>query len=62
METPEGEDSEQGIENLFEEIMSEIFPDMIKEKDTEAQEVQSPKQDGPKEAHTKTHHNQTTKT
>ena len=28
----EGEESEQGIENLFEEIMTENFPNLVKEK------------------------------
>ena len=30
---PEGEESQQGIENLFEEIMTENFPNPVKEKD-----------------------------
>ena len=33
----EGEDSKQGIKNLFEEIMSENFPNLVKEKDTQIQ-------------------------
>ena len=48
---------EQGIENLFEEIMMENFPNLAKEINLEDQEAQSAKQDEPKEAHTKTHHN-----
>lgn len=32
MEIPGGEDSEQGIENIFEDIMTEIFPNVEKEK------------------------------
>ena len=35
MGTPEGEESEKGIKNLFEEIMTENFPNMMKEKDTQ---------------------------
>ena len=55
---PEGEEEEQKIENLFEKIMKENFPNMAKEIDfQEVQEAQSPKELGPKEAHTKAHHN-----
>ena len=54
---PEGEEKEQIIENLFEQIM-ENFPYLEKEIDfQEVQEAQSPKEVGPKEAHTKAHHN-----
>ena len=54
----EGEEGEQEIENLFEKIMEEMFPNMAKEVDfQEVQEAQSPKEVGPKEAHTKAHHN-----
>ena len=51
------EKKEQGIENLFEKIITENFPNLAKEIDIQVQEVQSPKQDEPKEAHTKTYHN-----
>ena len=55
---PEGEEEEQEIENLFENIMKENFPNLEKEIDfQEVQEAQSPKQVGPKEEHTKSHHN-----
>ena len=37
--------------------MKEYFPNLEKEIDTQVQEAQSPKQVGPKEDHTKTHHN-----
>ena len=40
MGIPEGEESEQGIKNLFEEIMTEIFPKLVKEKDTQVQKAQ----------------------
>ena len=53
---PEGEE-EQGIENLFEKVMMENFPNLIREKVTQIHETQSPKQETPKEAHCKTHHN-----
>ena len=55
---PEGEEEEQKIENLFEQIMKENFPNLAKEIDfQEVQESQSPKQVRPKEIHTKAHHN-----
>ena len=54
---PEGEEREQGIENLFEEIMTENFPNLVKKRDTQVQEAQSSKQDKSKEALTKTLHN-----
>ena len=37
--------------NLFEKIMKENFPNLVKEIDMEVQEAESPKQDGHKEAH-----------
>ena len=55
---PEGEEEEQETENLFEQIMKENFPNLVKEIDfQEIQEAQSPKEVGPKEAHTKAHYN-----
>ena len=55
---PEGEEEDQEIENLFEKIIKENFPNLAKEIDFwEVQEAQSPKEVGPKEAHTKAHHN-----
>ena len=47
----EGEKEEQEIEN----IMKENVPNLAKE--TDFQEAQSPKEVGPKEEHTKKHHN-----
>ena len=53
---PEGEE-EQEIENLFEQIMKEKFPNLAKEiVFQKVQEAQSPKDVGPKEAH-KAHRN-----
>ena len=53
---PEGEEEEQEIENLFEKIMKENFPNL--EKDCmQVQEAQSPKEVGPKEAYIQAHHN-----
>ena len=37
---PEGEEEEQEIENLFEKVMMENFPNLMKEKGTQIQEVQ----------------------
>ena len=54
---PEGEEEEQGIENLFEKVMMENFPNLRREKVTQIQETQSPNQEESKEAHCKTHHN-----
>ena len=54
----EGEEEEQEIENLSENIMKENFPNLVKEIDfQEVQDAQSPKEIGPKEEHTKPHHN-----
>ena len=54
---PEGEKEEQKIENLFEQIL-ENFPNLAKEiVFQEVQEAQSLKEVGPKESHTKAHHN-----
>ena len=41
---PEGKEKEQGIENLFEKVMMENFPNLTREKITQIQETQSPKQ------------------
>ena len=37
---PEGEEKEQEIENIFEKIMKEKFPNLVKEIDIQAQEAQ----------------------
>ena len=57
MGIPGREESEKGIEDLFEEIITKNFPSLVKEEVAQVQEDQSPKQVGPKEACTKTHHN-----
>ena len=54
---PEGEKTEQEIENLFERIMKENFPNLVKLISMQVGSTASPKQDGCKEAHFKTHHN-----
>ena len=51
------EEKEQEIGNLFENIMKENFPNLVKEIDMQGQEAQSPKQDACKEVHSKAHHN-----
>mgnify|MGYP002507587977 CR=1 FL=1 len=38
---PNGEEREQGTENLFEEIMTKNFPNLAKELDIQVQEAQS---------------------
>ena len=37
---PEGEEEEQEIENLFEKVMMENFPNLMREKVTQVQEAQ----------------------
>ena len=44
----EGEEEEQGIENLFEKVMMENFHNLMTEKVTQIQETQSPKQEEPR--------------
>ena len=53
---PEGEEEEQQIENLFEKIMKEKFPNLAKELDVQVQDTQSPKQVVSKKKNTKTYH------
>ena len=44
----------KGHEKIFEEIITENFPNMGKEIVTQVQDVQSPRQDKPKEEHAET--------
>ena len=53
---PEAAAEEEGIENLFEKVMMENFPNLMREKVTQIQE-HSPEQEEPKDAHLKTNHN-----
>ena len=55
---PEGEEQQQEIENLFEQIMKENLPNLVQEIDfQQVQEAQRiSKEVGPKEGHTKAHH------
>ena len=54
---PEGEEEEHRIGNLFEKVMMENFPNLMREKVTQIQKTQSLNQEEPKKAHFKTHHN-----
>ena len=46
---PEGEEEEQEVENLFEKIIKENFPNLVKEIDIQVQEAQRvPKKLDPK--------------
>ena len=56
---PEGEEEEQEIENLFEQIMKENFPQSGKGNRLPGSpgNSESPKEVGPKEEHTKAYHN-----
>ena len=55
---PEGEEEEQEIENLFENIMKENFPNLAKEiLPGHPRSSESPKEVVLKEAHSKAHHN-----
>ena len=40
MGIPEGEEEKQGIEKLFEKVIMENFPNLMREKGTEIQETQ----------------------
>ena len=56
---PEGGKEDQEIENVFENIMKENFHSLVKEirLPGSSQSSESPTQGGPKEEHTKAHHN-----
>ena len=57
IEIPEGEEKEQGIENLLEKVMMENFLNLMREKVTNSGNTESPNQQEHKEAHFNTHHN-----
>ena len=46
---PEREEEEQEIENFFEKIMNENFPNLVKEIDIQVREAQRIPNKGPKE-------------
>ena len=54
---PEGEEEEQEIKNLFENIMKETSSGKGNRLPGSPGSSESPKEFGPKEAHTKAHHN-----
>ena len=54
---PEGEEKEQEIRNLFEKIMKENLPNLVKKQTCKSRKHRESKQDGYKRAHSKTHHN-----
>ena len=47
----------KGIENVFEEIMVENFPNLKKDIYPVIESTEGPKQHEPKQTHTKTYHN-----
>ena len=53
---PEGEEEEQELKTYLKKIMKESLSNLEKEIDIEVQEAQITKNVGPKEAHTKAHH------
>ena len=55
---PEGEEQEQEVENLFVQIMKENFPQSGEGNRLPGSpgSLESPKEIGPKEEHTKAHH------
>ena len=60
-EMSEGEETEKGSGKIFEEIMAENFPNMGKEIVNQTQEIESPRQNKPKEERSETHSNQSGK-
>ena len=54
---PEEKEQQQEMENLFEQIMKENFPNLAKELSGSPGSSESPKEAGHKEEHTKAHHN-----
>ena len=57
---PEEEEKKKVYEKIFEEIIVETFPNMVKSQSS-PRGTKSPIQDKPKEKHAKTHTNQTNK-
>ena len=53
---PEGEEREKGIENVFEEIIAENFPNLKKEH-PDTGSTEGPTQVEPKQTYTKTYYN-----
>ena len=58
IEIPEGEEEDQAIENLFEKVIMENFPNLMREKShINPGSREGPNQEELREAHSKTHHN-----
>ena len=57
IEIVDGKQVEQRIENQFEKVMMENFPNLMREKHTSPGSTEGPKQRESKEAHSKTNHN-----
>ena len=53
---PEEGERGKGIENVFEEIMAENFPNLKKETYPVTGSTEGPEQDEPKQIHTKAYH------
>ena len=54
---PEGKEEEKGIENIFEEIMAENFPNLKETRYQDTGNTEGPKWVEPQKAHTKTYNN-----
>lgn len=54
---PEGEEGEKRVENLLEEITAKNFCNLGRERHTGPRITGSPKEDEPKEVHTRRHNN-----
>ena len=54
---PETEEEDQRIKNVFEKVMMENFPNLMREKVTQLQKTQSLNQEEPNEVHSTTQHN-----
>ena len=54
---PEGEEEEQGIENLFEKVMMENFPNPMREKSPKSRKHRESQASGTQRGPLQTHHN-----
>ena len=54
---PEGQEQELGGENLFEKVMMENFPNLMREKSTQVQEAERLPIKRNQRGHCKPHHN-----
>ena len=58
----EGEERENGIENVLNEIMAENFPNLNKETDPDVGSTEGAQQDEPKQTYTEMYYNKKGKT